>query len=122
MSKVSMAQAAKIFDVSRPTLLKHLQKGKISGEKIDESWQLDLSELARIYTRRGETPETPVHAEFPKPDIEELASLRADIRVLQAELNAEKQARELVQLHLEDVRKLLDRTDTRPHRRRWWPF
>ncbi len=122
MSKVSMAQASKIFDVSRPTLLKHLQKGKISGEKIDESWQLDLSELARIYTRRGETPVTPVHAQFPKPDIEETINLQAEIRVLQAELKAAERLLDERERHLDELRKLLDRPDTRPQGRRWWPF
>lgn len=31
MVKVSISEAAKRFDVSRPTLLKHLKSGRISG-------------------------------------------------------------------------------------------
>ena len=34
MAKLSVREAAKRFDVSRPTLVKHLKSGKISGEAL----------------------------------------------------------------------------------------
>lgn len=54
MARLSINEAAKRFDVSRPTLLKHLKAGQISGEKVDgKGWQIDVSELARVYQPRG---------------------------------------------------------------------
>ena len=125
MSKVSMAQAARIFAVSRPTLSKHLKDGKISGEKTikdkHEFWQIDTAELARVYPRRAEVAARE-HDKFTKPDTPAAPDLQAEIKLLQAQLEAEKQARELVERHLDDLRRLLPGPQDRPARRRWWPF
>lgn len=56
MSLISISKAAKLFDVSRPTLQKALKDGTISGQKVksgrSESWQIDTAELARVYLLR----------------------------------------------------------------------
>lgn len=65
MPLISISKAAKIFDVSRPTLQKALREGMISGQKTKsgggESWQIDTAELARVYALRhpdpGNTPD-----------------------------------------------------------------
>lgn len=54
MAKLSVSAAARVYAVSRPTLQKHLKNGKISGEKdADNHWQIDTSELNRVYPLRG---------------------------------------------------------------------
>lgn len=59
MPLISISKAAKLFDVSRPTLQKALKDGTISGKKIKsgglESWQIDTAELARVYSLRQAT-------------------------------------------------------------------
>lgn len=56
MAKISISEAAKRFDVSRPTLQKHLKTGKISGDKDTvKGWQIDTAELARVYQPRMAT-------------------------------------------------------------------
>jgi hypothetical protein len=129
VSKVSMAEAAKLFDVSRPTLGKHLREGKISGEHVlvngSKVWQLDMSELKRVYHRRGEghaDASTPLHADLTAPARDRTAELQAEIRGLQAQLDAEREARALVQKHLDDLRRMLPGQDQKPTRRGWWPF
>jgi hypothetical protein len=121
MTKVSMLEASKLFDVSRPTLLKHLHQGKITGEKIrvDKNvfWKLDVTELARLYRRRGEAA-----PDITKDGTGETASLRAEIKLLEAKLEAEREARALVQAHLDDLRNRLPGPQTQVSRRRWWPF
>lgn len=134
MSKVSIAKAAKLFEVSRPTLAKHLKDGKITGEKTEKDgqtiWQIDMAELKRVYQRRDEkaapsyTPS--LHADL-SPSAPKLDTpLQDEIKMLQAELKAEKEARALVQAHLDDLRKLLPGPDHRPQdpapKRGWWPF
>jgi len=118
MSKVSVAKAAKLFDVSRPTLAKHLKQGKISGEKVQDVWQVDMSELKRYYQLRGGNTEKGLHAGLPDASQPSDNSLQAEINRLQAELNAEKEARALIERHLNDLRRLLPG----PEKRRWWPF
>lgn len=54
MSKVSVREAVKHYQVSRPTLMKHLKSGKLTGSKDGQgTWEIDRSELARVYTARA---------------------------------------------------------------------
>jgi len=119
MSKVSIAKAAKMFDVSRPTLLDHLKKGKISGEKVGEAWQIDMAELKRVYQRRGGNTDTTRHDAFAVPDMGRDKELESEIRLLQAKLEAAERLAEERAVHLEDLRALLPGPGTR---RRWWPW
>ena len=123
MGKISMAEAARVFAVSRPTLLKHLQQGKISGEKTtvekNTFWQIEESELARVYPRRDEVAGNEAD-NVTSDGMGAADNLQAEIKLLQAQLEAEKQARALVERHLEDLRKMLPGPEDRPARRRWW--
>ena len=69
MPKLSVSKAAKMFEVSRPTLQKALKDGTITGEKVtaggSESWEIDTAELARLYKLR-----TPEHENLPRQDSE----------------------------------------------------
>jgi len=121
MSKISMAKAAKMFEVSRPTSAKHHEQGKISGEKIGDAWQFEISELARVYSRRGTKPATPlpvVHADFAEVDRGTAGVLQAEIRVLQAKLEAAEKLADERGKHLDDLRRLLPAPDDRPAPRR----
>ena len=121
MGKISMARAAQIFAVSRPTLLKHLQQGKISGEKttVDKNtfWQIDESELARVYPRR-DAVSADLPANLTTGGTGAAPDLQAEIRVLQAKLEAAEKLAEERARHLDDLRKLLPA----PEKRRWWQF
>jgi predicted site-specific integrase-resolvase len=119
MAKISISEAAKRFDVSRPTLAKHLKEGKISGEKnAVKGWQIDTSELVRTYQGRfakGEKPLPDNLSTFSSPlegDLKaEIERLRADLAVASA--LADERGKRLDQL----VPMLTDQ-----RKRRWWPF
>lgn len=119
-----MAKAAKMFEVSRPTLAKHHEQGKVSGEKIGDAWQFDIAELARVYPRRGVKPATAspiLHADFAEVDRDAAGGLQAEIRVLQAKLEAAEKLAEERGRHLNDLRRLLPGTDNRSaSRRKLW--
>ena len=54
MGKISVREAVKHYQVSRPTLMKHLKDGKISGSKDGQgTWAIDQSELTRVYKSRA---------------------------------------------------------------------
>lgn len=52
--KITLGQAAQLYNVSKSTLSRDLKKGKLSAEKDDEgAWQIDQAELARHYKPRN---------------------------------------------------------------------
>lgn len=54
MALLSLREAERRFDVTRPTLTKALNSGKISGTKNDKGhWTIDHAELARVYAPRS---------------------------------------------------------------------
>jgi len=58
VGKMTLRQAAKVFNVSRPTLSKALKSGKITGEPVYRDgpgtpvteWRVDPAALARVYS------------------------------------------------------------------------
>jgi excisionase family DNA binding protein len=118
MSKVSIAKAAKIFAVSRPSLLDHIRKGKISAEKDGEQWQIDMAELNRVYQRRDGKGDNTRHGGLPAPDTTPDMALQSEIKVLQAKLEAAEILAEERARHIEDLRALLPA----PRKRRFFLF
>ena len=50
MARTSLRQAAEWAGTTKPTVLKHIQAGKVSAEKDEEGrWWFDPSELRRVY-------------------------------------------------------------------------
>lgn len=133
VAKLSPRDAAKVYQVSRATLSKALQDGKISAEKTDAGhWQIDAAELARVYQPR--TPQQnmsrtkPDHVIRSEPD-QKTAVDQQDMAVklarAEAALEAEREKTALLQRNLDDLRRMLPPPDAPigPGRlRRWWPF
>ena len=129
VDKLSIREAVKHFDVSRPTLQKALKSGKISGVQDGQgTWTIDPSEMARIYHPRQDevvkdggqehenlsTKNTPLHGQ-----VEALKERLADAekRVAIAEALAEERGK-----HIEDLRRMLPAPEGGQSRRRWWPW
>ena len=144
MAKLSVREAAKRFDVSRPTLVKRLKSGQLSGEPVTGGgWLIDPAELVRAgYVARPEGGEV---AEGVKIGLASVAGplpavVEAEVSALKAALKAERYAREAAEAlaaerlqHIEDLRRMLpppDASSGRAYlslfsvsgRRRWWPF
>lgn len=119
MAKISINAAAKTFAVSRPTLLKHLNKGSISGEKDTATghWTIEESELARVYPLRGKAAGSSV-ATYTSPVSVLEGDLHAKIKELETDLAVARALAEDRGKRLDDVMKLLEG----PKRRRWWQF
>lgn len=124
MTKLSISAAAKVFDVSRPTLLNHLKSGKISGDKDPaKGWQIDTAELSRVYTARpikGANPLPPTLPSIASP-LED--DLKAKVERLERELAVAQTRAAVAQALAEDRKRLLDQSMkllTAPSPPTWW--
>lgn len=132
MAKLSVREAAKRFNVSRPTLVKRLKGGQLSGETTEGGgWLIDPAEMVRAgYVARpsagkvsGETDSTLTTIAPPSPVNSAVDDSALQIRLarIEAELAAERDKTELLQRHIDDLRRMLPAPDAKP-RRRWWQF
>jgi len=131
VAKLSVREAARRFDVSRPTLVKHLKSGKLSGEPTGGGgWLIDPAEMVRAgYVARVEAVNdgqdvpgklTTVATIAPVNDGGEIAALKAaladaEARAALAEALATERA-----ARIEDLRRMLPPPNTKS--RRWWPW
>lgn len=128
MVHLSLREAVKHFDVSRPTLQKALKSGKISGSQSDQGyWTIDPAELARIYQPRKVSLESssPMGEEIfttkNTSSITEIDALRAQLveaeqRAAVAEALAQERAERII-----DLRRMLPTTNQQK-KRRWWSW
>ena len=105
MANLSIREAVKHYQVSRPTLTKALKGGKVSGTQDGQGkWSIDPSELARVYQPRVSVSDAPEQmltgkseANLATPntsDPSELEALRAqltevELRAVKAETRAD---------------------------------
>lgn len=117
MDKMTLREAVKHFDVSRPTLQKALKTGKVSGVQDGQGhWQVDPSELARLYRPRG-SEQVNEQAKLPTANSPELTALQAELELERTRRQAAETLAEERGKHLEDLRRLLPAPDAR---KRWW--
>ena len=104
MEKLTLREAAKMFDVSRPTLSKALKAGKITGDAVyrdgPESevieWRVDPAEMRRVYQPRSAdrtTAQPDQSGQLSSSHRPLLDNVQAEIEALKAELAQERAAR-----------------------------
>ena len=137
MANLSIREAVKHYQVSRPTLTKALKNGKVSGTQDGKGkWSVDPSELARVYQPRMGASDVPEQTLTGQPDANlatpntsdpaELEALRAqlteiELRAVKAETRAdaaELLAKERAE-RIEDLRRMLPPPEVL-RKRRWW--
>lgn len=136
MAKLSIREAVKHYNVSRPTLTKALKSGRLSGVQDGQGkWSIDPSELVRVYQPRVATSDAsePAPPEYSQasftatntPNLAELEALRtqlaeAELRAVRAETRAdaaEMLANERAE-RIEDLRRMLP--GPLGQKKRWW--
>lgn len=131
MVKLSVREAAKRFDVSRPTLVKRLKSGQLTGEPVTGGgWLIDPAELVRAgYVARAEGGQVAGGVKTGLPNVAGPlpGAAEAELAALKASLEAERIRREAAEAlaaerlqHIEDLRRMLPPPDAKP--RRWWPW
>ena len=137
MVNLSIREAVKHYQVSRPTLTKALKSGKVSGTQDGQGkWSIDPSELARVYHPRAGASDAPEQALTGQSEAKlatlnisdpaelealrtqlaevELRAVKAETRADAAELLAKERAE-----RIEDLRRMLPPPEA-PRKRRWW--
>jgi hypothetical protein len=115
MAKVNVSQAAQMAGVSRSTIHKQLNAGKLSAERLDGKTLIDVSELERVFgtlvppgtlrpNRRNTHPDTP----------QITAILQSQIELLQRELDVTRQERDRLLSIIERQTLVLE------PRKGWW--
>lgn len=103
--KLTLKQAAEATGLSKPTVFRAVQSGKISGIKreTDGAWLIDASELYRIYKPISEkrNDNTPMNQGVTHCDAVEIGVLRAENALLKVQLEREKET-------IDDLRRRLD--------------
>ena len=62
MSKLTLGQASKLVGKSKPTISNAIKNGKLSADKVDGVFQIEKSELVRVWPEKSKT------ADAPKPE------------------------------------------------------
>lgn len=69
MKLLTLGEAAKLTGKSKPTISKAIKDGRISGNKVDGVFQIEVSELLRVYPAKSNTPmEADAPAQTPQDD------------------------------------------------------
>ncbi len=89
MSKFSLTQAAKAVGKSKPTISKAIKTGRLSAEKIGNGYQIDASELFRVYPKKTEKEVNQNQSVNPQ-----LSMLEREIEVLREQLRKEEKTSE----------------------------
>lgn len=102
MSKLSLKQTAEFAGTTKPTILKHMAKGRVSGEKDDNGqWWFDMAELVRAYGEPGSRNSSrnsslnnrnhqDLQQETPVETVSELATLRVRLQAMEQESERER--------------------------------
>lgn len=86
---LTLGQAAAQVGKSKPTILKALQTGRLSGVKVGKEWQIEPSELFRVYPQTTKVNDNTSPMVNPPENTIETAVLRAKLEA------AEKQIEDL---------------------------
>jgi len=128
MANLSIREAVKVYDVSRPTLTKALKIGKVSGVKgVKGQWEIDPAELARVYQPRtsevdNDGKEDAVNFTTKNTaDSIDLERLKGALAVAEARADAAERLAQERSDRIEDLRRMLPAPY--PSRKRsWWPW
>ena len=124
MATISIREAVKEFQVSRPTLTKALNNGKVSGKKDDSgTWMMEASEISRVYKPRTLLPDKE-HVKISDKNTNEHHYMKGKLEALESYVDDLKEQRNKAENRADAaearVTALLSNQSTK--RRGWWPW
>lgn len=124
MATISIREAVKEFQVSRPTLTKALNNGKVSGKKDDNgTWMMETSEISRVYKPRAPLPDKE-HVNFSGKNIDEHHYMKGKLEALESYVDDLKEQRNKAEKRADaaEARATALLSDQSIKRRGWWPW
>ena len=91
---LTLGKAALEVGKSKPTILKALKTGRLSGVKIGAEWQIESSELFRVYPPIAKVNENTSHQVNPPENPIEVAVLHAKLDAAHQQIEDLKEDRE----------------------------
>lgn len=88
MKLLTLGEASKMTGKSKPTISKAIKDGKISANKVDGVFQIEVSELLRVYPAKADTSPVEI-SDTVSPQQDEIAKLK--MQYLEEQLEATKQ-------------------------------
>lgn len=122
MGNISIREAVKQFQVSRPTLTKALNSGKVSGEKNGKgTWMVETSELNRVYEVRASLPDKE-HVQLTTVNSNEHHYIKGKLEALEGYVDDLKEQRIKAENRAEaaEARVAALLSDQRVKRKWWW--
>lgn len=91
---LTLGKAALEVGKSKPTILKALKTGRLSGVKVGAEWQIESSELFRVYPPIAKANDTSSHRVNPTENPLEVAVLQAKLDAAHQQIEYFKEDRE----------------------------
>lgn len=124
MAKISIREAVKEYQVSRPTITKSLNNGKISGEKDGAgTWMIETSELSRVYKPRVNLTDKE-HVKEATQNTHEHHYIKGKMEALESYVDDLKDQRNKAEVRAEraEARVTALLSDQSTKRKGWWPW
>ena len=124
MATISIREAVKEFQVSRPTLTKALNNGKVSGKKDDNgTWMMETSEISRVYKPRAPLPDKE-HVNLSDKNTDEHHYMKGKLEALESYVDDLREQRNKAENRAEaaEARVTALLSDQSKTRRAWWPW
>tara|TARA_R110002020_G_scaffold327790_1_gene543733 strand:+ start:857 stop:1246 length:390 start_codon:yes stop_codon:yes gene_type:complete len=96
MTLLTLGESAKMTGKSKPTISKAIKDGKLSGNKVDGVFQIEVSELLRVFPAKADdtasTPSSETKATPETTDLEKkyMAEKIADLETRLDEMKSER--------------------------------
>lgn len=122
--KYTLGTAAQATGKAKSTILRAIKSGVISAKKVGSSYEIDPSELHRVFPKTVAENTT---SNVTQPHEEHDATLRLQLDILE---NERERERRQMQDTIDDLRARLDRSEDRvtallnapQSRKKWWPW
>tara|TARA_R110001599_G_scaffold275210_2_gene476443 strand:+ start:740 stop:1120 length:381 start_codon:yes stop_codon:yes gene_type:complete len=122
VATISIRDAVKEFQVSRPTLTKALNNGKVSGKKDDNgTWMMETSEISRVYKPRAPLPDKE-HVKLSDKNTDEHHYMKGKLEALESYVDDLKEQRNKAENRADaaEARVTALLSDQSTKRRGWW--
>jgi excisionase family DNA binding protein len=83
---LTLGQAATQAGRSKPTILKALKNGRLSGVKVGNEWQIEPAELFRVYPPEAKVNDNTLHSANPSENALEIAVLQAKLEAAERQI------------------------------------